>query len=1497
LAQVEMHWCHRHATPSIFSKREEARTMWSSAQRFTSHAFMIFIVASLLQTLNANGDARAQNSKFAVASNITVSNGPVSSKVGNVNTVVNSQEVANASSYPAVGRLLANADSLNGLNDVLKSAVFFLPKLDTIKARFLVGDIRIDLSQLRCTSLSIDSMRVESSRASSRNIELNLELTGVRVLCASNWAYRYLFFSNDGSVSLDASRGQSSIRVKIGLESKSDMGVPTESSIMSCKPSMSFDVSFRGGIESTILNIFEDTVTDELEKQVNDLMCDELNGMINSDARTALLGMSHSLGLYTPCDVDQSQIILHDSDTYRQCTLPQNLIAPDADSVEEALKLQLGQQEVLNLNTPTMLSITSLLQNYLGGTANETSMNNTRHDLGINVAVRQLLGATGELSLDMSVPLVSQQPATSLLLKKVVIQGLDSFQKLDIIAPISNWTLGYGFQMRELKAVFELHTALDASGSHNSPGGQEFQIQDLKLKDSFNFTFGISELGLDVAQLLAIDINTTRHLTLGQVLAAPIGCTAESLITANISEMLLTVADMSQPKFDGLVDGGVDSFTNGLVEAVYESYKAPVLRALPNFAKTTGVDTINSFFPNPLDQRGPDEPVANQSQACPLPLPVPSEPRYVNLEQSQLLHQFSDLLRRVGGPSRVNQLIEILTEELHPAGVAGSIEVDKVLDIDGELMDFGHLYLSMSELRIAGLNTVSELSFLRPTSNYSTLLSVALGNTSSDDKTIRAQVSVDMRIEGGSVGDERNRFTFSTSLSFMSFFLDIFAKLDQNRIEALRLEQLIVPDCLLATFRNEGLAIRRAHLALQGMRLGLACSECSNSYLKELSQKWNEQDAAEFKKLTSLTSQLLEIIGTYLEGPKFQGIIDKNIADATTHCATKVPPLTWASEEWTPSKSKPLSESKPSAPGMKLTIGTTALLIMATVGAALGFSCSRCRTCISRRKAKEFDIVDASSSNARQALIFNQGIPCGARVMVVFLLLLALAMFILGHLLLAVTVDIKFSLLGLDLSLNDIYSLNVVKAIEMSWEADAYVIAIGLMLVSVLWPYIRIVSMLLLWCIPPTLVPASRRGYLLEGFDFLAKWSMFDIYTLIVLMLATNLKVTSPTQFQILPPQLYDAELVMSPQMALLCNILAQIVAQVAAHFEIVYHRKVLKIEKGCLTVSGNKHAAQNVNEPSNPEIFESNESNAMDLEMASEQKADASSDFKSVCRNTLTIWVRGKVSPMMGIIAHAAVQAALMFGVTLLLLGACLPTLSITTSGLVGVFMDISGEASRTSSYSLYQLIQDLVAFSADDFMMQCGMGLLAILVAVCTLLVPLVQALIAAILWSWPLTPCSLERLKLASKFISSWSFFEVFLIAVFISTLQIEKLAFGIAENVEKEVGGESYQVINDILDFLQDIGLVGAADSKLLGISADLRSGAYTLMLAAIVLNCIGIFIDSCAFVRLMETSKATKPLDGMQKPELAAPTAMQASFGGNGEAHLASASSHTVQSSV
>ena len=96
------------------------------------------------------------------------------------------------------------------------------------------------------------------------------------------------------------------------------------------------------------------------------------------------------------------------------------------------------------------------------------------------------------------------------------------------------------------------------------------------------------------------------------------------------------------------------------------------------------------------------------------------------------------------------------------------------------------------------------------------------------------------------------------------------------------------------------------------------------------------------------------------------------------------------------------------------------------------------------------------------------------------------------------------------------------------WNAGGTELAIMLLIFSVLWPYVKQGVTLFLWFAPPRFVSVSRRGSFLTWLDTLAKWSIVDIFTLVLTVAAFRVSIQSP-DVAFLPEGFYSIDLIVVP--------------------------------------------------------------------------------------------------------------------------------------------------------------------------------------------------------------------------------------------------------------------------------------------------------------------------------------------------------------------------------
>jgi uncharacterized paraquat-inducible protein A len=103
-----------------------------------------------------------------------------------------------------------------------------------------------------------------------------------------------------------------------------------------------------------------------------------------------------------------------------------------------------------------------------------------------------------------------------------------------------------------------------------------------------------------------------------------------------------------------------------------------------------------------------------------------------------------------------------------------------------------------------------------------------------------------------------------------------------------------------------------------------------------------------------------------------------------------------------------------------------------------------------------------------------------------------------GHLSLGATVNIEAELAGEKFRVEKFFEFSMARSTVDIWNAGGEELAIMILIFSVIWPYTKSLMTFVLWFLPPSRLSISRRGSILLWLDWLAKWSMIDIFVLVI---------------------------------------------------------------------------------------------------------------------------------------------------------------------------------------------------------------------------------------------------------------------------------------------------------------------------------------------------------------------------------------------------------------
>ena len=441
--------------------------------------------------------------------------------------------------------------------------------------------------------------------------------------------------------------------------------------------------------------------------------------------------------------------------------------------------------------------------------------------------------------------------------------------------------------------------------------------------------------------------------------------------------------------------------------------------------------------------------------------------------------------------------------------------------------------------------------------------------------------------------------------------------------------------------------------------------------------------------------------------------------------------------------------------------GSIALaLIVASVVLAVGIRCSVRRkhrrwlasTSISSedrshlaRQQQEKDDIEEGMNAATRSMFLSREIPVLVRWGMPLVVLGNIALFLSGHLNLGATVYIEANLAGETIKVDDFFDFAIARTTIDMWKAGGKSLAILILVFSGIWPYTKQILTLVLWFLPTSWMSISTRGTYLIWIDRLAKWSMIDIFVIVVCIASFRVSIMSP-EVAFLPENFYSADLLVVPMWGLYSNMTAQIVSQVSSHFIIYYHRCIVKKAMHALQQDSQSEPKAEADQASNGHFIL--------LWGHSFSNPHAKSSEELIAKS----WVSS-------LILGSSVSMA-----ALVVFGSFFPSFSVEILGIIGIAVESGQEfeeaITRHSVWSIVNMLFEQVGYldATGDYV---GVGIMGALVLATVMVVPILQAVGLVYQWFIPLTQNGRRRLSVVNEILQAWQYVEVYLIALFVAS----------------------------------------------------------------------------------------------------------------------------------
>ena len=796
------------------------------------------------------------------------------------------------------------------------------------------------------------------------------------------------------------------------------------------------------------------------------------------------------------------------------------------------------------------------------------------------------------------------------------------------------------------------------------------------------------------------------------------------------------------------------------------------------------------------------------------------------------------------------------------------------------------LSLELKNAEIANLDTLgANVQLLQPFQDEPHVLDNAaqLGTT---ERPLQFSIQIVVTIVDGSTNQvtSHNDVMITLGLDAASMEVQALLTLMESSVRSMPLQDVLNWNCWLATLpapaltdqglRESGvdpsLSLQHVAASVEQFLLNVTCVDCSSPVLPTLSEQLASRKSQQ--DVTQTASTLLEYVSEILEGDYVQVQLDRLLQDAPKQCPHH-PEYQGADQfvksTYLPYDSVESNKSDTSFLLMVVIVGLSAAAMIAVITWSVKWMVRRRHQfwlrqlpasdqAVVYQEQLQQNAIETHVNGSSSSMATSPVIPIYVRWSMPLVLIVTIVLFALGHFRVAAEISLIGQVAGEPVQINSLESFSMVQTVQELWNAGGKALAVLIVLFSGLWPYSKQFTTLILWFLPPSRVSTSTRGNILFWLDRLAKWSMIDIFVSITVIVAFSASIKSPQdQYEWLPDDFYSVQLMVVPQLGLLANLTAQIVSQMASHYLVLYHRRIVS---EAATATSTDAGADIVADTGDLEIvatadtMESADDDLVEIPMTltshSVSKEEASSipqqqrlvdyAFQRPHRSAHeTIQVRSFVNQSVLWMTGVAVAS-------LILVGCVLSSVGFEILGVLGLLVEFGSGAEQAQTD--YSVVSIATAVMEQGRVVDGTFGhfLLSALVIVTVLIVPILQAALLLVQWYRPSSSQTKQRQSFAIEILQAWQYTEVYLLALFVASWQVGP----ISGFLNAQYCGNLQALFNELAFF----GFLDEQDAGCFQLASDIQSGAILLLVGALLLALLTSFVSKATHQYLMDTTK-------------------------------------------
>jgi len=727
----------------------------------------------------------------------------------------------------------------------------------------------------------------------------------------------------------------------------------------------------------------------------------------------------------------------------------------------------------------------------------------------------------------------------------------------------------------------------------------------------------------------------------------------------------------------------------------------------------------------------------------------------------------------------------------------------------------GDIRFGINDLSLRNIDTIgAPLSIMKVTTDepyyLNNSMSIGVG-----DRAMEISFIVDLFVdfERGGLGENlplNDKMEITVRINDLRVMINGIYKMLQSRLNSFSPLDVADSNCLLSLFQTPEVNFRGLRLAsidpsfiitllamsIEELDVDIRCIECSSPVLKELEEQLLLPESS--NQVTHTVNSLMDFIIEKAGDQFIYDQIDRMMVDSSKQCKSNQD----YDSNFAGTSYKRLPKPKFDVEYPGLTVITYVLGILVLIFAVFEVTMK----CVMRKRHDRWlktlnsselsfyeredrmkktveDHIDLTTTS----MIRNKDIPWLIRYSMPVIVVINILLFISGHLSLAGGVGMTFDLAGDSIKVSGMKTLSIGGTTQILWRMGLYIPAIMIGAFSIVWPYLKQLVNLFLWILPPTKLPTSFRGSVLLWLDILGKWSIVDVFIMIVLIIGLRSSIFSP-RLDFLPDDLYKIDLYVTPMWGMYANTIAQILSQICSHVYIHYHRKIVNGAKKKFTVAANDTSSTSGETPfikydnETPLDSKINKNDGKTTPTIEFEDGNDDDVFKErlCCYGFYRTHINEKnkderLVPNKNVVDRGMIVAAIAI-LFLNVLVFVVPIFYMDSIGIYGLLTE-AGRASR-SSVDKFTITHFFTIFYEqakylDYWHESIGLLFLGSLFIWSVILVPILLTMLLLRLWFIPMTKKQRRKMLILVEILVAWEYSEVFIFAVILQVWQTEQI----------------------------------------------------------------------------------------------------------------------------